>query len=108
MTARYAKPRWLVFFVKGAEGLCMVYDVTSAESFSNLERWVEEASEASPNGLGGVVVVVCANKVDKSGRTIPEGKGRLWAQSKGARTLHPLPASSIPAPHSLLIAILST
>ena len=61
----------------------LTFDVTSKESYTNLETWATELRQHIPNLQDGVSVTVCANKVDKPGRVISEGQARLWAESKG-------------------------
>lgn len=68
-------------FYKDAQGILLVYDVTSQESFDSLPNWLSEASKFGAN-VKSIPVAVCANKVDKR-RVITEEEGRQFASSKG-------------------------
>ncbi|XP_062344354.1 dnaJ homolog subfamily C member 27 [Cinclus cinclus] len=73
-------------FYKDTQGVLLVYDVGSKESFDSLDSWLAEMKqELGPHGnLENVVVVVCANKVDSGKlRVVDESEGRLWAESRG-------------------------
>ncbi|XP_053825319.1 dnaJ homolog subfamily C member 27 [Vidua macroura] len=74
-------------FYRDTQGVLLVYDVGSKESFEALEAWLAEMRrELGPHGAGldSVVVAVCANKVDAGKlRVVDESEGRLWAESRG-------------------------
>ncbi|CAM9641393.1 unnamed protein product, partial [Heterosigma akashiwo] len=72
-------------FYNDAQGVVLVFDLTSAPSFQNLERWVREASEYA--SLADLPVVVCGNKADAAAarRAVREGEGRTWALRRGYR-----------------------
>jgi DnaJ homolog subfamily C member 27 len=68
-------------FYKDAQGMLLVFDVTNARSFAQLEMWCKESVKC---GAKDVVTIVCANKVDLAKqRIISEAEGRKWATSKG-------------------------
>lgn len=67
-------------FYKDAQGMLLVYDVTNARSFAQLEMWIREAAKF---GAKDCVTVVCANKIDLPKRVISESEGRKWASAKG-------------------------
>lgn len=67
-------------FYKDAQGMILVFDVTNARSFAQLEVWLREATKF---GAKDVVTVVCANKCDLPKRVVTEAEGRRWASSKG-------------------------
>lgn len=67
-------------FYKDAQGAILVYDVTNARSFAQLELWLQESKKF---GAKDLVVAVCANKVDLPKRVVSEAEGRKWATSKG-------------------------
>lgn len=67
-------------FYKDAQGILLVYDVCSRESFEELDNWITEATKFGAN-MRGIPVVVCANKVDKR-RVVTEDEGRHFASSK--------------------------
>ncbi|XP_023802358.1 dnaJ homolog subfamily C member 27, partial [Cyanistes caeruleus] len=73
-------------FYKDTQGVLLVYDVGSKESFDSLDSWLAEMrQELGPHAsLDNVVVVVCANKVEAGrARAVDESEGRLWAESRG-------------------------
>ncbi|NXM31555.1 DJC27 protein, partial [Oxyruncus cristatus] len=73
-------------FYKDTQGVLLVYDVGSKESFDSLDSWLAEMKqELGPHGnMENVVFVVCANKVDAAKqRSVDESEGRLWAESRG-------------------------
>ena len=48
-------------YYKGANGIILIYDVTSSETYENVENWISQIKEeASPN----VVIYLVGNKVD--------------------------------------------
>ena len=62
-------------FYLGARALALVYDVTSAESFTNLERWRSEIRGIVP----AAPMVLIANKIDLPVQ-VPADEGRRWAR----------------------------
>ncbi|XP_017581335.1 PREDICTED: dnaJ homolog subfamily C member 27, partial [Corvus brachyrhynchos] len=73
-------------FYKDTQGVILVYDVGSKESFDSLDSWLAEMKqELGPHGnMENVVFVVCANKIDAGKlRVVDESEGRLWASSTG-------------------------
>ena len=70
-------------FYKDTQGVVLVYDVTSRESFEDLDTWLAEAAKfgASPREL---CFTVCANKVDVTGkkRLVSEEEGRQFASNR--------------------------
>ena len=69
-------------FYPQTQGIILVYDVTKAASFRNLESWVKEYTQYGNNS--SFVTAVCANKVDeKKARVISTSQGQQWATSKG-------------------------
>jgi DnaJ family protein C protein 27 len=67
-------------FYKDAQGILLVYDVTSRESFDELDGWLSEASKFGAN-IREVPVILCANKIDKR-RVVTEDEGRQFASSR--------------------------
>ncbi|XP_077637947.1 dnaJ homolog subfamily C member 27 [Lonchura striata] len=73
-------------FYRDTQGVLLVYDVGSKDSFEALEAWLAELRRelGAPAALDSVVVAVCANKVDAGKlRVVDESEGRLWAESRG-------------------------
>ncbi len=68
-------------FYKDAQGCILVYDVSSRESFEDLDTWIAEASKFGANPRE-MPITVCANKVDKK-RAVSEDEGRSFAMSRG-------------------------
>jgi DnaJ family protein C protein 27 len=68
-------------FYKDTQGVILVFDVASRESFEELDAWLSEAAKfgASPRD---VTFVLCGNKVDKK-RVVSEDEGRQFAQNRG-------------------------
>ncbi|KFO36720.1 Intraflagellar transport protein 27 like protein [Fukomys damarensis] len=62
--------------------LCLVYDVTSEQSFSNCGKWLEKARAQIPGAsLPGVLV---GNKTDlASRRAVDPAQARSWALDQG-------------------------
>jgi len=68
-------------FYKDTQGVLLLYDVSSRESFDELDGWLTEATKygANPRELP---VVLCANKADKK-RAVSEDEGRQYAVTRG-------------------------
>ncbi|XP_060161908.1 intraflagellar transport protein 27 homolog isoform X2 [Globicephala melas] len=62
--------------------LCLVYDVTNEQSFSNCSKWLEKARSQMPGAtLPGVLV---GNKTDLASRRVVESaQTRAWALGQG-------------------------
>jgi Ras-related protein Rab-11A len=48
-------------YYRGAVGALMVYDITNAETFKNLDKWLNEVKEHAPTH---VIVMLVGNKLD--------------------------------------------
>ena len=68
-------------YYKGANGIILIYDVTSQKTFDNVKNWVTQIrEEASKN----VIVYLCGNKIDKKEfRVINNEDGVKMAQEFG-------------------------
>ena len=66
-------------YYKGANGIILIYDVTSQKTFDNVKNWVTQIrEEASKN----VVVYLCGNKIDKKEfRVINNEDGEKWLKN---------------------------
>ncbi|KAM6162125.1 intraflagellar transport protein 27 homolog isoform 1-T1 [Erethizon dorsatum] len=63
--------------------LCLVYDVTNAQSFSNCSKWLEKARVQIP-GTSLPVGVLVGNKTDlASRRAVDPEQARAWALGQG-------------------------
>ncbi|KAH9987981.1 ras-domain-containing protein [Russula vinacea] len=68
-------------YYRGAQGVILVYDVSSRESFEALPRWLEELENyVSPE----VVKIVVGNKLDKEySRQVPTAEAAAFAARTG-------------------------
>jgi len=74
-----------VAFYRGADACVLVYDITDAKSFDNLESWMDEfLVHAAPRNADTFPFVVLGNKADlASRRQVSASKAKSWAASKG-------------------------
>eukprot|EP01135_Chromosphaera_perkinsii_P010112 Nk52_evm1s2017 gene=Nk52_evmTU1s2017 len=71
-------------FFKDTQGVVLVYDVNSKDSFLNLEDWLAELrDELGVGTMDNMIVAVCANKTDIRRRAVTENEGKYWADSRG-------------------------
>ncbi len=57
-------------YLKNADCIIIVFDITSKESFNSLNHWLNDAKE---NTVEGTIFVICANKIDlKDKRNVSE------------------------------------
>ena len=64
-------------YYRAVSGALLVYDVTDAETFSNVKNWLEEARvNANPE----LVIMLCGNKIDKYDRQVSTEEGRKLAE----------------------------
>jgi small GTP-binding protein len=61
-------------------GAIIVFDVTTASSFGQVQNWIDLVKQFSPNAA----FVIAGNKIDKESRVISEWDARNFAQSIGA------------------------
>lgn len=66
-------------FYRGSRAAALVYDVSSPETFSSLERWRHEISEVVPQQP----FVVVGNKIDLE-RAVPQNQAAAFAQAMQA------------------------
>ncbi|EER04157.1 Rab18 GTPase, putative [Perkinsus marinus ATCC 50983] len=65
-------------YYRGAQGIVLVYDVTSRESFENLEYWLEEVRKYATSRSS--VKMLVANKVDEvNGGDVTRREGEKFA-----------------------------
>jgi len=79
-----------VAFYRGADSCVLVYDVTDAKSFDNLESWMDEfLVHAAPRNADTFPFVVLGNKADlASRRQVSASKAKQWCTSKGGEIPH--------------------
>ena len=68
-------------YYRGADGIIMVYDVTSTESFDHVNDWLKEVNRyAAP----GTVKLLVGNKSDRTAdRVVSEEQAKEFAQELG-------------------------
>jgi small GTP-binding protein len=66
-------------YYKGTNGLCVVYDVASRESFENLDRWLKEFHENSSES-DIVQTMLIGNKTDLEGRQVTTQEAEFYAK----------------------------
>ena len=69
-------------FYKDTQGCVLVYDVSSRETFDDLDNWLNEATKYGANPRE-MPIALCANKVDAKKRVVAEDEGRQYAVSRG-------------------------
>jgi len=65
-------------YYRGTNGIIVVYDVTSAQSFQNVKKWLLEISD---NDCNSVPKVLVGNKIDLR-REVPREEAEKFAKSK--------------------------
>jgi GTPase SAR1 family protein len=53
-------PSWLTFQHRGAVGALLVYDISKALTFENVERWLKELRDHAESNI---VIMLVGNKV---------------------------------------------
>ncbi|KAJ2157637.1 Ras- protein Rab-18 [Coemansia sp. RSA 552] len=67
-------------YYRGAQGVILVYDVSSRETFEHLDTWMEELNTYCTNDE--VVKMVVGNKIDKEGeRQVSRAEGAEYARN---------------------------
>ncbi len=66
-------------YFKGANAILLIYDITSLNSFKNIEKWLEHIKNNMDTK--DVVLILVGNKIDLSGaRQVTYEMGKLLAQ----------------------------
>lgn len=91
-----------VAFYRGADACVLVYDITSAKSFEQLESWREEfLIQAAPGDVENFPFVVLGNKVDEeSKRRVTKQRLAEWCKSKAT---NPIPYYETSAKDSIQV-----
>jgi small GTP-binding protein len=64
-------------FYRGAVGALLVYDITKHDSYTNVQRWLEELKDHSDDK---VVIMLIGNKSDlKHLRAVPAEEANMFA-----------------------------
>jgi len=68
-------------YYKGANGIILIYDVTSIQTYENVKNWITQIrEEASPN----VIIYIAGNKIDlEEERKIKTEEGQKLAEELG-------------------------
>jgi len=67
-------------YYRGAHGIVLVYDVTSRQSFENIQEWLKEVDIYSTRD--DAVKLLCANKIDMNAeRLVTTNEGREFARA---------------------------
>lgn len=68
-------------YYRGADGIIMVYDTTSTESFDHVSDWLKEVNRYAAEGTSKLLV---GNKCDRtSDRTVTEAQAKEFAHELG-------------------------
>ncbi|XP_062332221.1 ras-related protein Rab-28 isoform X2 [Osmerus eperlanus] len=71
-------------YVYGAQGVLLVYDITSYQSFENLEDWYSMVKKANEEADAQPVVSLIGNKIDlEHMRTVKADKHQRFCQENG-------------------------
>ena len=65
-------------YLRGAEGIVLVYDVTNLESFESLKFWIE--SLKSNLGENSLPIIIDGNKIDLDDRDVSKETAQKFAQ----------------------------
>ncbi len=73
-----------VALYRGAESCVLVFDVTVAKTFDNLDSWRDEfLIQAGPRDPDNFPFVVLGNKIDIDARVVSQKRALAWCQAKG-------------------------
>lgn len=67
-------------YYRGAHGVLLVYDVSTAESFDHIPDWLDEVRGHAPDD---VAVALVGNKCDVEPRAVPREMAEALAQDRG-------------------------
>ena len=67
-------------YYRGSDGVVVVFDVTNANSFNNVENWIDDYKKVM-NGKD-VPIVICGNKVDLYNRMVSSETARTWCSNR--------------------------
>ena len=73
-------------YYRDADGALLVYDITDAESFSKVQKWVKELRKIVGNDI---VIAIAGNKIDlEKDRNVEVDKALEYATSVNAKHFH--------------------
>lgn len=68
-------------YYRGAVGALLIYDITKAQSFENVKRWLRELRDHADSNI---VIMLAGNKADLSHhRAVQEADGQKLAEQEG-------------------------
>ncbi|KAG5190052.1 Rab1A, rab family GTPase [Tribonema minus] len=67
-------------YYRGADGIIMVYDVTSQESFGHVNDWLSEVNRYASEGTSKLLI---GNKSDRADKAVTTEQAKSFAQSLG-------------------------
>ena len=68
-------------YYKGANGIILIYDVTSLQTYENIKTWVNQIKEEAPQN---VVIFIAGNKIDmEEERKVTTEEGKRLAEEFG-------------------------
>lgn len=70
-------------YYRGAQGVILVYDVTSRDTFENLDQWLKEVNLYTPENGEGIAKLLVGNKIDLEDRAVTREEAEDWARSQG-------------------------
>jgi len=68
-------------YYRGAHGVVVVYDLTDAESFTGVQKWINEIQ----NHCEDVPRVLVGNKVDSPNRVVEKNDAEMYAQQQNIK-----------------------
>jgi len=79
-------------YIRGAEALLLVFDVTDIDSFNQCERWLQEIRQLASEH---VQVLLVANKIDLENRVVSKEQATKLATSMGIPLLETSAKTSV-------------
>ena len=78
-----------VAFYRGADACVLVYDITDAKTFDNLDSWRDEfLIQAGPRDPENFPFLVLGNMVDKENqRRVPKARAEDWCANKASKPI---------------------
>ncbi len=68
-------------YYRGSNGIILVYDVASSDSFDNCQHWINEVKKYAPDE--NIEILLVGNKCDRIDRTVPFSIASDYAKSLG-------------------------
>ena len=70
----------LPLYYKRADAAIIIYDITSYESFVNVQSWVDELRNSAPNDM---TITICGNKNENEEREVDSKVARIYTEQFG-------------------------